>query len=274
MSDFTTVGFLHPGAMGASIAKAATTQGVWASADRSPETRRRATDAGLDDVGSLQHLAEQSDVVVSVCPPGEALTVAAAVAATGFDGIYVDANAVAPHTARAIGQHHRRFVDGGIIGPPAHAPGTTRLYLNGTDAADVASIWAASNLEVRLVEGDIGAASAVKMCFAAWTKGSAALLLAVNALAEHEGVRSDLLAEWATSLPDLSTRSETTASGTGPKAWRFAGEMDEIAETFDLAQLPDGFHRAAADLYRRMAGFKGREDGPGIHEVTSALLHD
>ncbi|MEY2553914.1 MAG: hypothetical protein QOC57_1774, partial [Ilumatobacteraceae bacterium] len=100
---------------------------MWCSAGRSAASKRRATDAGIDDVGSLAALAECADVIISVCPPAAAAEVAAAVAEAGFDGIYVDVNAIAPATARSIGTHFGQFVDGGVIGPPVRSPGTTRL---------------------------------------------------------------------------------------------------------------------------------------------------
>ena len=256
--------------MGVTIA--ATCQGdcAWVSDGRSAATRERADAAGLRDAGTLASLVDEAEVVVSVCPPGDALAQAQAIADLGFAGIYVDANAIAPETARSISGHLERFVDGGIIGPPATATGTTRLYLSGPDAAVVARLWEGSILETRIVDGGAGAASAVKMCFAAWTKGTSALLLAVRALAEAEGVSEDLLGEWTTSMPDLIARSDRTAGGVGPKAWRFVGEMEQIASTFASAGLPDDFHQGAADVYRRLAGFKDTE-APSIDEVIAAL---
>lgn len=268
----TTTGFVHPGAMGASVAGACSGQRIWASEGRSAATRERAERAGLDDVGTLRALAGAADVIVSICPPSAAVAQAQAVAAVDFDGIYVDANAVAPETARTIAELFPRSVDGGIIGPPVQRAGTTRLYLSGDDARRVGDRWDGSDLEVRVVPGDAGAASAVKMTFAAWTKGTSALLLAIRALAEAEGITADIVGEWETSMPDLVSRADTTAAGVGPKAWRFAGEMQEIADTFEAAGLPDGFHRAAAEAYGRLAGFKDRQPGPSLAEVTAALL--
>jgi len=121
------VGILHPGEMGAAIAAGLRTRGhtvVWASADRSAATAERARSAGLEDVGSVENVAQRSDVILSVCPPHAAGDVSQA--ATAFDGIFVDANAIAPETSRAIGAGRTRFVDGGIIGPPPLSPGTTR----------------------------------------------------------------------------------------------------------------------------------------------------
>lgn len=265
-------GILHPGAMGQSIGATCAGRVIWAGADRSAATAQRAAAAGLDDVGTVADLTAAADVVVSVCPPGAALDQAQKVAATGFGGIYVDANAISPDTARTIAALFPRFVDGGIVGPPAHRPGTTRLYLSGELADEVAERWRGSDLETRIVRGGAGAASAVKMCFAGWTKGTSALLLAIRAVAEAEGVTEDLVGEWATSMPDLIVRSDATPRGVGPKAWRFAPEMEEIAATFAGAGLPDGFHLAAADVYRRLAEFKDADPGPELAAVLDALL--
>lgn len=224
----------------------------------------------MDDVGSLESLAGRADVIISVCPPGAASEVADAVAGVGFDGTYVDVNAISPATARSIGERFARFVDGGVVGPPVRSAGSTRLYLSGEHAHDVAGLWADTPLDTRVVEGGAGAASAVKVCFAAWTKGSAALLLAVRALAVAEGVEEALLAEWAISLPDLAGQAERAAMGNAPKAWRFAGELDEIAATFAADGLPDGFGRAAAEVYERLAGFKDTS-GTTLHAIIEAL---
>ncbi len=265
-------GLLHPGAMGETIGATCAGRVLWASGGRSEATAARADRAGLEDAGTLEALAAEAQTVVSVCPPGAARAQAAAVAATGFDGIYVDANAIAPATARDIGSMFEHFVDGGIVGPPARTPGTTRLYLSGPRADEVAERWTGSALETRVIDGDAGAASAVKMCFAGWTKGTAALLLAIRAVAEAEGVTDDLIGEWQTSMPDLVTRSEGVAGMTGPKAWRFAPEMDEIAQTFAGAGLPPGFHLAAAEVYRSLASFKDLDPGPPLADVLATLL--
>lgn len=274
----TTIGLLHPGEMGSSVGAAGRAAGarvLWSSEGRSASTRTRASADGLEDVPTLAVLVGESDVIVSVCPPDAATDVARAVSALSFSGIYVDANAVSPGTAREVGAIVEKagatYVDGGIIGPPARSRGTTRLYLSGEAARRVAALFEASALEAIAVEGGAGAASAVKMAYAAWTKGSAALLLAVRALAAAEGVEAALLAEWKRSQPDLPGRSEAAAKGNSPKAWRFVGEMDEIAATFAGAGLPDGFHRAAAEIYRRMEGYKDAPP-PTIEELAPILL--
>jgi hypothetical protein len=109
------------------------------------------------------------------------------------------------------------------------------------------------------------------MAYAAWTKGSAALLLAVRALARAEVVEAGLLQEWALSQPGLTERSEAAAAGTSRKAWRFVGEMEEIAATFHAAGLPTGFHDAAAEIYRRMERFMDAEPPPSLQQIADRL---
>ena len=247
-----TVGLLHPGEMGSAVGATLAARGetvIWASAGRSAATAERAQIAGLEDVGSVEELCRRSDVIISVCPPHAAAEVAEA--AQGFPGIYVDANAVSPATARSIEELVGRCVDGGIIGPPPAEQGTTRLYLSGREAGLVADLFAETTVDARVVSAEVGAASAVKMAFAGWTKGSAALLLAIRALARVEGVEETLLDEWRLSLPQLEDRSVAAARSAQKKGWRWIGEMEEIAQTFASAGLPDGFHRAAAEIYRR-----------------------
>ncbi len=243
---------------------------LWNSDGRSAATRDRAFAAGMVEVACLAELVERADVLVSVCPPSEALRIADDVAATGFDGIYVDANAISPARTRQIGKRFARFVDAGIIGPPAWDPGSTRLYLAGAEADTVAARWHGSHLDARVLGGEVGAASALKMCFATWTKVSGALLLSVRALAAAEGIDDDLIAEWTMSFPHLARQSEGTASGSGPKAWPFVGEMGEIADSFAAAGLPDGFGRAAAEIYSRLAPLQQIAD-PSLAEVIDLI---
>jgi 3-hydroxyisobutyrate dehydrogenase-like beta-hydroxyacid dehydrogenase len=262
--EIGSVGLLHPGEMGAGIGAALVSAGYevrWASVGRRPASRRRAEAAGFIDVGSVEAIASTCDLVMSVCPPAAALDVARQV--TGFKGLYLDANAIAPGTAREVARviesEGGRYVDGGIIGsPPApahvvHPAHVTHLYLSGPAAPEVREVFAKTPIDAQVIAGNPVAASALKMCFAAWSKGTTALLLDVRALATTEGVEGDLLAAWKGSVPDLAARSLTAAQQAATKGWRWVGEMEEIAATFRSAGLPDGFHRAAAEVYRRPA---------------------
>jgi 3-hydroxyisobutyrate dehydrogenase-like beta-hydroxyacid dehydrogenase len=247
-----TVGVLHPGEMGAALGAVLREKGesvLWASSGRSSATAERAADGRLDDVGTVEEVARRSDVVLAVCPPAAAVDVARSV--RSFGGVYVDANAVSPATARTIAGLVGRYVDGGIVGPPPLERGVTRLYLSGGEAPRVADLFAGTAVDARVVSADIAAASAVKMTYAGWTKGTAALLLAIRAVARAEGIEQTLLDEWEMSLPELPRQSTSAARSAVTKGWRWVGEMEEIADTFAAAGLPDGFHRAAAEIYRR-----------------------
>ncbi len=191
----TTIGLLHPGDMGAVVggcARAAGQRVLWAAAGRSADTRARAAAAGLEDAGSVAKVLAASDVVLSICPPHAALDLAREVAAQRFTGLYVDGNAIAPATAREIGVIVERggatFVDGGLIGPPPRAAGSTRLYLSGREAKRAVALFEGSALEAIAINDVPGAASALKMVYAAFTKGTSALLMGVRALAASEGV--------------------------------------------------------------------------------------
>ena len=232
-----TVGLLNPGEMGTTVGATLVgggTRVLWASQGRSAATGARAAESGLEDAGTLSDLVKSSRVILSVIPPHGAVELARSVAAAGFRGIYVDGNAVAPETAREIGRvveaAGARFVDGGII-----------------------ALFAAGPMDAIVVDGPPGAASAVKMAYAGWNKCSQALLAAMRAYARAEGVDDALIAEWKISKPDLPALSERAVSDNLKKAWRFIGEMEEIASSLDATGLPTGFHEAAGEIYRRLA---------------------
>jgi len=253
------VGLLHPGEMGAAVGQCLAGAGhrvLWAPAGRSAASAARAEAAGLTAAdGGLAGLVRQADVIVSVCPPHAAVAIARQVA--GFGGVYVDANAISPATAREVAGMVEGFgaayVDGGIIGTPPVAPGFIRLYLSGTRAEEVRALFDGTAVAAHVVGGEVGAASAVKMAYASWTKGSAALLLAARALAQAEGVEDTLLAEWRLSQPGLEERAVRAAGSATAKGWRWIAEMEEIAATMAAAGLPEGFHQAAAEIYRRFS---------------------
>jgi 3-hydroxyisobutyrate dehydrogenase-like beta-hydroxyacid dehydrogenase len=275
-----TIALLHPGNMGSTIGACAATSGarvLWASAQRSAASRKRAEQAGLIDAGDLAAAVRQSDIVLSVCPPEFATEIAASVAAQRFQGIYVDGNAVSRETAEEIAKIVTKagasFVDGGIIGSPVKQAGTTRMYLSGEKADDIAQVFSASMLDARSIGAVPGEASALKVVYAAWTKGTDALILAIRALAAHEGVDHALLEEWKISQPALETKCLRAAAVAVPKMWRYVGEMREIAEAFEAAGLPGGFHQAAAEVSERLACFKDQIEPPlTVKAVLEKLL--
>jgi 3-hydroxyisobutyrate dehydrogenase-like beta-hydroxyacid dehydrogenase len=276
------IGLLHPGEMGAAVGQCLTGAGyevLWASEGRGPQTAARARAARLADVGTPAEMAERADVILSICPPHAALDTAWA--AQGFGGLYLDANAISPATAREVAlmveEGGATYVDGGIIGlPPSTATaGRTRLYLSGGEADALRRLFDGTSIDARVVGGGPWSASAVKMAYAAWTKGTAALLLTARALARAEGVEDTLLAEWAISQPALAERSRGAAASAATKGWRWVAEMEEIATSMAAAGLPDGFHQAAAEIFRRSP--RAEPDavvGDAVDWVLSAITGD
>jgi len=295
MGDIT-IGLLHPGEMGAAVGRCLVRAGhtvLWSPDGRSAATTARADAAGLTAAEGLADLIRRADVIMSVCPPHAALDVARQVAGSGaqeaapagqeaapagqeagFGGIFVDANAISPDTARKVAAiveaGGAAYVDGGIIGAPPAAAGHTRLYLSGPQAGQVRRLFEDTALDTRLVDRDapVGAASAVKMAYASWTKGTAALVLAARGLARAEGVEDVLLAEWALSQPGLADRSAQAAGSAAAKGWRWIAEMEEIAAAMGAAGLPEGFHQAAAEIYRRSPD----RGATSLDAVLAALL--
>jgi 3-hydroxyisobutyrate dehydrogenase-like beta-hydroxyacid dehydrogenase len=212
-----TVGLLHPGEMGAAVGGCLVSvrhQVLWDPAGRSRATTGRALAAELTGV-SFGQLIAASSVILSICPPHAALDIARQVADAGYAGYYVDANAISVATAEQVAATvtaaGATYIDGGIIGPPPEVAGHTRLYLSGPHADRVRPLFSRSRIDARIAEGPLYAASSVKMAYAAWTKGSSALLLAARALARASGVERTLLTEWQLSQPNLIAQSERSA---------------------------------------------------------------
>jgi 3-hydroxyisobutyrate dehydrogenase-like beta-hydroxyacid dehydrogenase len=274
-----TIGILHPGEMGISVAASAQNNGhlvYWASEGRSDGTHERAAKFGLTDACTVAHLCAECSILISVCPPHAAETVARDVLAAGFMGLYVDANAISPQRAAHIGQMMVEagiaFVDGGIIGGPAWEPGRTWLYLSGSRAEEIAGCFSKGPLMTQVLGEAMNTASALKMCFAAYTKGTTALLAAILATAESLGVREALFEQWNRDGSDFAGQTTQRVRRVTAKAWRFVGEMEEIAATFREAGLPGDFHDGAVEVYRRLASFKSAAVTPSLEEVLTALL--
>jgi 3-hydroxyisobutyrate dehydrogenase-like beta-hydroxyacid dehydrogenase len=265
--------------MGISVAASAQESGCqvyWVSEGRSQQTHARADEHSLEDAGTLETLCSLCDIIVSVCPPHAAEEVAEQVAARAFRGLYLDANAISPQRVlrieRMLTDAGVRFVDGGIVGGPAWEPGQTWLYLSGEHAPQVADCFSAGPLETAVIGEQAGRASALKMCYAAYTKGTTALLCGILATAEQLGVRVELERQWARNWEDFDLKTQERVRRVTAKAWRFAGEMEEIAETFRQAGLPGEFHAAAHEIYRRIAGFKDAPSTPPLEEVLQTLI--
>lgn len=274
------IALLHPGAMGASIGAALRRNGndvLFASEGRSEGTIERARAAGIERRATLAEVVHVADTLISVCPPEAAVDVAERVASWSFSGLYVDANAIAPSTAARVAAvveaGGARFVDGSIIGGPVEPGGTTRLYLAGVDAPQAAALFGPGDPDTAVLGDDAVAASTLKMCYASWTKVTSALVLTAAAAARAGGVWDALQAEWQRSQPHAFQKLRQSARTLPAKAWRFAGEFEEMAYTFDDLGLPDGFAGAAEAIAERLRNYKDRAD-VSLDEVLDALTGD
>ena len=275
----TKIGILHPGEMGISIAASAINNGhqvYWLSEGRSDKTRARAEQHRLIELDSLFQFCQTCEIIISVCPPHASEEVAKSVSEAEFRGLYLDTNAISPQRAIKLGQLFEAqgipFVDGGIIGGPAWKPKETWLYLSGEHSGQIAPCFSSGPLETKIIGEEIGKASALKMCYAAYTKGSTALLCAILATAESLDVREELYQQWEKDEQGFSEQVNRRVRRVTAKAWRFEGEMLEIAFTFRESGVPDGFHRAAADIYHRMAAFKGSSEIAALEDVIDTIL--
>jgi 3-hydroxyisobutyrate dehydrogenase-like beta-hydroxyacid dehydrogenase len=273
------IGIMHPGEMGISIAASAMYNGhqvYWISGDRSNKTRTRAEKHNLIEINSLVEFCQTCEFIFSICPPHAAEEIAQSAIEAGFKGLYLDANAISPQRtiqlAKRMAANDIQFVDGGIIGGPAWAPKETWLYLAGQHAHEVAACFSNGLLETKIVGEKVGKASALKMCYAAYSKGTTALLAAILATAESAGVREELYQQWNMDDKGFSEEVIRRVTRVTAKAWRFEGEMKEIAETFQEAGLPTEFHKAAAEIYRRMSDFKDSTESPSLQDIIKVLL--
>ena len=273
------IGILNPGKMGVVIAQSMRNSGHtvhWISAGRSDATRQRAEAAGLTELTSGAEMTDTCEAIVSVCPPHAAVDVAEMVVDAGFSGLYVDANAIAPRTTKHIGGLMKTakidYVDGGIIGLPPTERNQSWLYLSGPKAELVSSWFHAGPHEVQVINDQIGSASAMKMCYAANTKGTNALVTAIMGAAYEMGVLENLVEMWDRHFPGFAEqRKKAAVSVAYNKAWRFAGEMEEMAKAWEDAGIPNGFFEAAADVYHRIGHLRESEDEQSLETVLQEV---
>ncbi|MFJ3081981.1 DUF1932 domain-containing protein [Streptomyces halstedii] len=271
----TVVTVLHPGAMGAAVSAELVGGGhevLWVPKERSAETRRRAREAGATARDSLAEALSRSAVVLSVCPPQAAEDVAAAVAAHAFAGVYVDVNAISPQRVRRIAEVTRpgsEAVDGAVFGPPPGEGRTARLYLAGADSAVhlVEPLFANSSLDVRRAGEAIGSASALKMAFASYQKAARTLAAVSHALAHAHGVGDQLTAEAEIMVSAILSDPEYVPS-VAARAWRWAPEMEEVADTLRAAGLPTDMAEATARVLAYWEQDKEQYDLPVVHALS------
>lgn len=258
-----TIGILSPGVMGHAVGRVLGEHGchvVTCLAGRSEITCERADKAGIVGLADIDAVVAASDMILAILPPVDAVplarAVSAAMGATRFKPVYVDCNAVSPDTtreiARIIGEVDAPFIDAGIIGGPPSDGYAPRFYGSGPETGPLMALDG-MGIEMKDAGPEIGAASGVKMCYAALTKGTMTLHTAVLVAAERLGLRDILWRELEASQGKAVVAMTENVPFLPADSARWVGEMEEIAATFDQAGLPSGFHEAAADIFRLLA---------------------
>jgi 3-hydroxyisobutyrate dehydrogenase-like beta-hydroxyacid dehydrogenase len=233
------IALLSPGAMGSAVGARLAANGarvLTSLAGRGAASVERARAAGMVDASDAELAA--ADVILSILPPAEARGLAERLlphfaAATGLRPLYIDANALSPDSKREIADLLSgagvAMVDGGIVGPPPRTGGREpTIYLSGAEA-ERGRLLERLGLRVAVLEGPVGAAAALKMCYAAMNKGVAALAVTALLAAERAGAGDALAGEMAASMPDLLARFRRQVPDMYPKAYRWVAEMHEIA---------------------------------------------
>ena len=257
------IGVTSPGDMGQAVALRlkATGREVYVALDgRSARTAELGRAPGLTDCGTIEAMVKTCDAVFSVLDPGAAVdnarAVAAAMRAAKKPLVYVDCNAIAPQTSREIETLIREaggaFVDAGIIGPPPRGKAKTKLYVSGPEAALLSEI-VDEQLIVRVVGERAGDASAVKMCYASFTKGTMAVGMELLIAARKLGVEQALDKELRESNADMYESVIGRCSSMPPKAYRWVPEMREIAKTYEGIGMTPRIFLGAADMYEFIA---------------------
>ncbi|CAL8477218.1 DUF1932 domain-containing protein [Caballeronia sp. S22] len=256
-SKHPTVAILGAGSMGSAIGRALTQSGarVLTSLEgRSAASAARAREAGMEDV-SLDSLAA-CEFMLSIVPPAVAIDtakrMAPALERASVRPLYIDCNAINPDTVREIERTLESsgtpFVDGAIIGMPS----SPKFYMSGPHARRTQPL-ADAGLAVRVLDGPLGAASALKMSYAGITKGLTALGSAMSLAAMRNGAGDALLAELAESQPALAAWLAGNVPRMPPKAYRWVAEMEEIAQFIGDEFAEHRIYEGAAGLYARLA---------------------
>lgn len=257
-----TVAIVAQGEMGAAIGRCIASAGakvVTSLAGRSEASRARAATAGLIHLDDPD-LVAQSDIFLSVLPPGEALGLAQRFRPVLEEApkrpVYVDCNAVSPVTlldiATCIDRTGAPFVDGGIIGGPPKPGYSPKLYVSGPSAQSVLALKDLG-LDVRVIGREFGEASSLKMCYGAMTKGLVALGSTIFLAAARSGSGEALRRELGSSQPELTHWLDRQVPASYDKAYRWIAEMEEVAAFMEAAGVDSGMHQAAARLFRRIA---------------------
>ena len=276
----TVIAIIAQGLMGAGIGRCLNEHGAEVRtllAGRSAKSAERAQAAGMMAMADERALLAGADFFLAILPPGEAEALARRMAPTlaalAGKPIYVDCNAVSPETAVRIGKivapTGARFVDAGIIGGPPRPGYNPRIYASGEHvrAALPLKDW---GLDLRAVDGPVGAASALKMSYAGITKGTTALASAMLLGAARAGCAEALVAELSSSQPQLLAQFRASIPRMYDKAYRWVAEMEEISDFLGANPPSRDIYAAVARLYEYLAAAQD-ETAPGPDNAVNTL---
>lgn len=269
-----SIAIVAQGAMGAGVGARLVERGlrvVTSLTGRSEASAKRAKAAGMAAVSDAECL--NADFFLSICPPSDALALAqkmaGLIASSGKKPVYVDCNAVSPPSKVAIGnvilKTGASFIDVGIIGLPPKDDRSPYLHASGPEAAKL-GVLNDFGINVNVIEGPVGAASALKMSYAGITKGTTALASMMMLAATRAGVADKLRVELERSHPAFVSQFQRAVPDMFDKAYRFVGEMEEIADFVGEDPQARQMYQAIAGFYTRIAA-----DHAGKHEETGAL---
>ena len=254
------IAILSPGDMGHAVGLALSEHGfdiLTYLEGRSQRTCAFAKDVGFRISSTLNELIHDADLLLSILVPASAETVAKEIARslqeTGETTLIADCNAISPMRSERIGRTIEsaggRYIDASIIGHPPGRDVPPRFYVSG-HYADAMLELDGKGIAVKTLGGDVGRASGIKMCYAALTKGTSTLQVALLSVAESLGLGSELHEELAYSQKAVLRSMESGIPRLPPNAHRWIGEMEEIATTFAAEGVTPHFHLGAATIYR------------------------
>lgn len=279
--SINTIAILSPGDMGHAVGQVLRTRGfdvISYLKNRSQRTKDLANLAGIREVPDLSKMVIQADLILSILVPENALdtarTVANSIRKSNTSVTYADCNAVSPETTKKIESiiclSGSDYVDASIIGNPPGSGIPTRFYVSGVHS-EVMSNLDGNGITTVDLGNTIGQASAIKMCYAALTKGTFALHTAVLAAAEAMNLTSELREEFINSQSDAYLQMEKTIPSLHTKAFRWVGEMNEIASSFANVGVTPAFHQGAAKIYELISKVPFAHERPETIDTKRTL---
>ena len=256
-----TIAILMPGDMGHGCGKAFKNNNfrvVTCLSQRSVRTKKLAELSGFEDLGTIENVVQNSDIILSILPPEFALQqakkVSKVITKIQKHITYVDCNAISPETALkindSISSNYCNFIDGGIIGfNPIVENGQTRLYVSGPNTQSV-KVLHKKGFIIKDLGTEIGKASAMKMVYASATKGTFALHAAVITASKKLGLFDEYVEELKYSKPNILEAMEKMVPKIPIDAARWEGEMYEISKTFKKENITPKFHQGAAAIMK------------------------